>query len=285
MQTGQWNTQRGGASLVPEPNSGRGGSGGIAKHLQVKTCTNLQAEEKKNTGLKTSEIYSDQHINCQLELLPPSEWQVSLASQWPCANMPPLTVNKVWTKRVAMLFSKTMVKCFGAEQIELWVQTHAVFWSCQSVSSPFPSASLLHPTDTSWINCLFFCFYVVCSLKKRTSLNICMLSCLQICPVLSNYRSVLLISCACLLCLSKWAELSLQVRGQFCGDDDVKGKISWKLIIVQWQSQRWCDHIIYCTALHGFWQSLLFNTPHPQFFWCQTWLQGAELKQKLWGCC
>ena len=38
---------------------------------------------------------------------------------------------------------------------------------------PFPSASLLHSLTHDKLNCLFFCYYVVRSLKKRTSLKIC----------------------------------------------------------------------------------------------------------------
>ena len=52
-----------------------------------------------------------------------------------------------------------------------------------------------HETDPSnwhkisWINCLFFCFYVVRSSKKRTSSKMCTFR-----PVSSNSKSVLLIS-------------------------------------------------------------------------------------------
>ena len=36
-----------------------------------------------------------------------------------------------------------------------------------------PASHIQLTRDKSWINCLFFCFYVVRSLKKRTSLKIC----------------------------------------------------------------------------------------------------------------
>ena len=60
---------------------------------------------------------------------------------------------------------------------------------------PFPSASLRASNwhKINWIDCLFFCFYLVRSLKKRTSSKIC-----TFCPVSSiKKRSFNL------LCISK----------------------------------------------------------------------------------
>ena len=51
----------------------------------------------------------------------------------------------------------------------------------QSRARSLLPASHIQLTQVSWINCLFFCFYAVRSLKERTSSNIC-----TFCPVSSN---------------------------------------------------------------------------------------------------
>ena len=71
----------------------------------------------------------------------------------------------------------------GPSQNQRYNLRHALFFitSASLVLFSFRQPPTSNWHKISWINCLFFSFYVVCSLKKRTSSKIC-----TFCPVSSN---------------------------------------------------------------------------------------------------
>lgn len=76
VQSGQRHTQRGGAPLVPKLGCCRGRSGGIAKHLQVKTGTYLHRQKEDGSPVKWN-VHRPAHT---VKLI---VWSVELNGNWP----------------------------------------------------------------------------------------------------------------------------------------------------------------------------------------------------------